>query len=120
VWPTTPTLGSPITEAKLSFLVPQFMEAPEEALLPESLEPGASYDIELNALFTDSILEISEATKVTAEVPTTLSPQYAGAIEVSGDGTTMTIKAIRDVAERCNVFALPLQQNLPTDFQMIG
>ncbi|MEW5816631.1 MAG: tetratricopeptide repeat protein [Spirochaetota bacterium] len=59
---------TPVTEIKVSFLIKQYMDAPKACEAPKELKAGESKDIELYALFTDRVLEITEATKVAAEI----------------------------------------------------
>ena len=57
-----------IEKLQLRFYVPQFMEAPKSSMVIDRLEQGKSVEIPLFALFKDSLLEITEATVVTAEI----------------------------------------------------
>jgi tetratricopeptide (TPR) repeat protein len=53
---------------KVSFLVKQYMDAPKECAVVARLEPGASVDLPIYGVFNDRILDVTEATKVAAEV----------------------------------------------------
>ncbi len=53
---------------RASFLVKQYMDNPKECKAPETLKTGETGAIELYGLFTDSILGISEATLVSANI----------------------------------------------------
>lgn len=56
------------TNIRVRFMVKQYMDAPKDSLTIGRLEPGASVEVPLYALFNDSILGITEATKATGEV----------------------------------------------------
>lgn len=57
-----------ITDISVSLLVKQYMDAPKECVVPSVLEPGQSEPIDLIALFTNAVLEITEGTKVASEI----------------------------------------------------
>lgn len=57
-----------LTDLRVSFLIPQYMDNPRECIILENLEPGESKQLSLYALFNDSILEITEASKVSGQV----------------------------------------------------
>jgi len=52
----------------VSFFVKQYMDSPKACRTPAELQAGAETEIELNALFTEKVLEITESTKATAEL----------------------------------------------------
>ena len=56
--------NKPVTDIKVTLFVRQYMDVPKRCAAPPSLEAGAAQEIELNALFTDRVLDITEATKV--------------------------------------------------------
>ncbi|HUX38926.1 MAG TPA: hypothetical protein VMV44_13585 [Rectinemataceae bacterium] len=56
------------TDVHVSVFMKQYMDAPKESAMIPSLAPGASVKIPLTALFNDSILSVTEATKALAEV----------------------------------------------------
>jgi tetratricopeptide (TPR) repeat protein len=56
------------TNARVSFIIRQYMDAPKECASIERIEPGASIVVPLYGLFNDRILDVTEATKVSAEV----------------------------------------------------
>lgn len=62
------TSKAAVQNVKVSFLVRQYMDAPKDCGTVQSIAPGKSVDIPLYALFNDSILGITEATKVNAQV----------------------------------------------------
>jgi tetratricopeptide (TPR) repeat protein len=57
-----------ITDLNVSFFIKQYMDAPKECIATQSLSPGERKEIELFALFTDSVLRITENTKVASEI----------------------------------------------------
>ncbi|MCP5452361.1 MAG: tetratricopeptide repeat protein [Spirochaetaceae bacterium] len=57
-----------LTGLKVSFVVPQYMDAPKECAVIERLAPGESVDVPLYGLFNDRILGVTEATKASAEI----------------------------------------------------
>jgi tetratricopeptide (TPR) repeat protein len=58
----------PIRDVKVSLYVRQYMDTPKVCAEIEVLEGEEEREIELNALFTDSILSVTEGTKVAAEI----------------------------------------------------
>ena len=58
----------PLTDVRVSFLIQQYMDAPRECITLERLESGESEQVSLFALFNDSILGITEASKVSGKV----------------------------------------------------
>lgn len=56
------------TDLKVSFLMRQYMDAAKDCLAIPELSPGESRDVPLFALFRNNILDVTEATKATAEV----------------------------------------------------
>ena len=58
----------PITDITLTLQVKQYMDSPKECAVPASLAAGESRAVELNALFTNRILEITEGTKASVEL----------------------------------------------------
>lgn len=57
-----------ITDVKISFYIKQFMDAPKASGEVFVLAPGERKDITLYALLNESVLNVTEATKVTSEV----------------------------------------------------
>jgi tetratricopeptide (TPR) repeat protein len=57
-----------VNNIRVSFIAKQYMDAPKECATIAKLEPGASLDVPLYALFNDKILDVTEPTKVTGEV----------------------------------------------------
>ncbi len=53
---------------RVSFLIRQYMDGPKECAVIPKIEAGKSISLPLYGLFNDSILGVTEATKVTAEV----------------------------------------------------
>jgi hypothetical protein len=58
----------PIDDVRVSFLVPQYMAGPKECAVFERLKRGESREVPILALFSDSIVGITEDTKVTAKI----------------------------------------------------
>ncbi len=56
------------TNVHVSFIIKQYMDAPKECAVFEKLAPGQTVSVPLYGLFNDTILSITEATKVTAEI----------------------------------------------------
>jgi tetratricopeptide (TPR) repeat protein len=56
------------TKVRVSFVVRQYMDAPKECATIAKIEPGASVEVPLFALFNDRILDVTEPTKVVGEV----------------------------------------------------
>jgi tetratricopeptide (TPR) repeat protein len=57
-----------IGDIKMSFLVKQFMDSPKDCPAPQEMQPGESSKVEVLSLFADRILEVTEATKVAADI----------------------------------------------------
>lgn len=60
--------NEPITEISLTLQMKQYMDSPKECSVPHSLKAGESSSIELNALFSDRILDVTEGTKAPVEL----------------------------------------------------
>ncbi|MBN1696542.1 MAG: hypothetical protein JW881_03410 [Spirochaetales bacterium] len=60
--------GGSVSSIKVGFLIRQYMDAAKQCPAPSELAGGESKEIELFSLFTDKVLDITEGTKVTAEV----------------------------------------------------
>jgi tetratricopeptide (TPR) repeat protein len=58
----------PVSEVKVSLLVPQYMDRPKDCGLIPELKKGERSEIPLFALFTDNLLSVTEGTKVAAEL----------------------------------------------------
>ncbi len=56
------------TNVRVSFNIKQYMDAPKECANIAKLEPGNTIEVPLYGLFNDRILDVTEATKVSAEV----------------------------------------------------
>ena len=57
---------TPATDIKMSLLVKQYMDNPKQAAPIDRLEPGEKRTIELYGLFSSSVLEVTEGSKVSA------------------------------------------------------
>jgi hypothetical protein len=60
--------GTTATGLKLTFLVKQFMDSAKECPVPSELAPGARQDVSIMALLTEKVLEVTEATKIAADL----------------------------------------------------
>lgn len=80
----------PITDIKLSFLIKQFMDSPKQCLVPTELAAGGREQIEIMSLLTDRVLEVTEATKVAAEL--TLEYRLQG--DLYRDTRTVTVRLL--------------------------
>jgi len=58
------TGNEPITDIKVNLFVKQYMDNPKECEVPVVLKSGEEKEVELFALFTNKVLEITEGTKV--------------------------------------------------------
>lgn len=79
-----------VTDIKLTFLVKQFMDSPKECPAPKELAAEARQDVDIMSLLTDRVLEVTEATKVAADV--TLEYRIEG--ELYRDARTFTIRIL--------------------------
>jgi len=62
------TGAKPLTDVRVSFIIKQYMDGPKESAVIAELAPGETREVPLYALFKSAILEVTEPTKVTAEV----------------------------------------------------
>ena len=60
--------SAPLTNVKARFLIKEYMDSPKECEVASTLKPGESQRIALYGLFKDKVLDITEATKVPAEI----------------------------------------------------
>jgi tetratricopeptide (TPR) repeat protein len=58
----------PIQKLSVSLFIKQYMDNPKACVAPVELKPGEEQPLVLNALFTESVLQITESTKVSAEI----------------------------------------------------
>jgi tetratricopeptide (TPR) repeat protein len=61
-------LKVPATNLRVQVYIKQYMDAPKKVEVGGSLAAGTSRKIDLYALFTDKVLDITEGTKVAAEI----------------------------------------------------
>jgi len=73
------------TDVRVSFLIKQYMDAAKDCASIDLIEPGKTIEVPLYALFNDSILGITEATKVTGEV----SVEYGGDMKQTKSATVV-------------------------------
>ena len=57
-----------IQKLSASLFIKQYMDSPKAVVAPTVLNPGEERPVVFNALFTESILQITESTKVSAEI----------------------------------------------------
>lgn len=57
-----------VEDLSVSVFVKQYMDNPKQCTAPAQLNPKGEQEIELNALFNERMLEITETTKVSAEI----------------------------------------------------
>jgi hypothetical protein len=62
------TLDKPLENIEVTFLVKQYMDNPKACPAPQSLAPGKEAEIDLYALFTNSVLQITEGSKVSSQI----------------------------------------------------
>ena len=62
------TSQAPITDIEVSIFVSRYMDAPADSVRIDKLAAGEERRIEFTALFTERMLEITEGTKVAAEI----------------------------------------------------
>ena len=62
--------NSSISDIKVYFNVNQYMEEPKLSAEISSLKHGESVEVELKALFTNSVMQLTESTKVSASIIT--------------------------------------------------
>ncbi|MEA1911527.1 MAG: tetratricopeptide repeat protein, partial [Spirochaetota bacterium] len=60
--------SSPITDIFLSFFVDRYMDNPKQSPVIEKIDSKSSANFDIYALFSDSVLDITEGTKVSANV----------------------------------------------------
>jgi len=78
-----------ITNLTLNLLIRKYMDAPRKCADLKELKPGESKTIALTALFNESMLDITEETKVTAEV--TCSYSQGGAALSESESPTVRV-----------------------------
>ncbi|MEI6874663.1 MAG: hypothetical protein WCL50_05980 [Spirochaetota bacterium] len=78
---------SPASGINFGFLVKQYMDAPKACANIELLKPGESRAVPLFALFNSSILDVTEATKATAEV----TAEYRVGTEPASQSATASV-----------------------------
>ena len=59
---------APISDISLSFFVERYMDNPKQCETPDKLDGGEEVEVDLYALFSDLVLEITEGTKVSARI----------------------------------------------------
>jgi tetratricopeptide (TPR) repeat protein len=61
-------LGVPISNVKVQFYLKHYMDEPKEVDAPQALPPESNEQVNIFALFTDTILNVTEETKAAAEL----------------------------------------------------
>ncbi|HTP57271.1 MAG TPA: hypothetical protein VMM82_00045, partial [Spirochaetia bacterium] len=59
---------APLTDLTVDFYVESYMDNPTRLLTLPTLDPGAKMDVPIKALFSEQVLKITEATKVSGKV----------------------------------------------------
>jgi tetratricopeptide (TPR) repeat protein len=60
--------SSPITDVSLSFFVDRYMANPKQSPVIKKIDSKSASDLDIYALFSDSVLDITEGTKVSTNV----------------------------------------------------
>jgi len=61
----------PATDIEVTVFIRHYMDIPKKCKTPERLEGGEEVEIDINALFNNNVLEITEGTKAAAEITIT-------------------------------------------------
>ncbi len=80
---------SPVVDMSVSFFIRQYMDAPKECAIIPMLQAGEERNVELFALFKNSILEVTEGTKAAAEI--TVKYNLAGKEQMLAKSETIRI-----------------------------
>jgi tetratricopeptide (TPR) repeat protein len=64
----TSNLRVPATDITTRVYIKEYMDAPKTVAVDGSLAPGQTRDVDLFALFNDKVLDVTEGTKVAAEI----------------------------------------------------
>jgi tetratricopeptide (TPR) repeat protein len=81
-------LNKPITNLSVSLLIRKYMDTPRKCLELKELKSGEARTIDLTALFNDLILDVTEETKVSAE----LSWNYSQGGAALSDATSQSVR----------------------------
>jgi tetratricopeptide (TPR) repeat protein len=68
---------TPLTNVTVTLFIRKYMDAPRKCVELKELKPGESKTVAMTALFNESILDITEETKVTAEISCTYNQSGA-------------------------------------------
>jgi len=60
--------SKPVEDVKITFFLKQYMDSPKDCPAPTRLAGNASVSVDLRALLTAAVLDVTEATKAAAEV----------------------------------------------------
>ncbi|MCX6633787.1 MAG: tetratricopeptide repeat protein [Acidobacteria bacterium] len=81
---------APISDIKLTFMIKQYMDSPKDCPAPTELAPGTRQDVPIMSLLTDRVLEVTEATKVAAD----LVLDYRMEGDMYRDTRTLTLRVL--------------------------
>jgi tetratricopeptide (TPR) repeat protein len=79
-----------ITDIKLSFFIKQYMDSPKQCPAPTELAAGETEAIQIMSLLTDRVLEVTESTKVAAD----LTLEYRMDGDLYRDTRTVTVRLL--------------------------
>ncbi len=79
-----------VTDVKLQFFVKQYMDSPKQCPAPAVMAAGERKTVDIMSLLTDRILDVTEATKIAAE----LSLEYRMGGELYRDRRTVTVRVM--------------------------
>jgi len=82
--------SDPIEDISLHLFVEEFMVNPRQSEGPASLEPGEEAQVDLYALFSDSVLDVTEGTRVSARL--LVSYTLNGEAKTDEHSATMTFR----------------------------
>ena len=81
---------APVGDIRLSLWIKQYMDSPKASSVPADLAAGARQDVSIMSLLTDRVLEVTEATKVAAD----LVLEYTMAGDSYRDARTITVRIL--------------------------
>ncbi len=82
--------ASALTDVKATLLIRQYMDAPKDCAVADFIKPGDTQKIDLYGLFKDTVLNITEATKVPVEI----TVEYSLKGEKRSQTEVMTLKIL--------------------------
>jgi hypothetical protein len=81
-----------ITNVQLSVNIPRFMDVAQRQEVPVRIDPGEEIDVDLQVLFNDGLLGVTEGTRVAAE--------FQVSYEVDGEAESYSLDTSLNVADR--------------------